>query len=313
MTTMQGAILLNGAIELQTVQIPTPKTGEVLVKIHAATINPTDVDVQHGKYAAMVNRARKQRPVITGLELSGVVVSDGVTFNQGDEVFGYVNLLKAGMTHAEYAAVPERILAHKPANLSHVEAVTLPIGGLTAHIALHKHAKIQAASRILINGASGGVGIYALQLAKQAGTHITAVCSENNFDLVRELGADTVRNYRSESVLRDGDSFDLIFDVANTLNFAQCRPYLNKRGTYIITDPFKDIGGLVRALFSRQHSPYLMVLSSATPDFQHLTNLTASGKLRPVIGRVFPFQDISAGFAHVESGSKTGRVVVQMV
>lgn len=317
MSTMQGAVLIQRDsgydVTVQTVTIPTPKSGEVLVKIHAATVNPTDVDVQHGKYATMIKRARNQRPIITGLELSGVVASDGQHFKRGDAVFGYVDLLKAGMTHAEYAAVPERILTHKPDNLSHAEAVTLPIGALTAHIALHQHAKITQGSRILINGASGGVGTYALQLAKAAGAHITGVCSAANFGLVRELGTDVVRDYRTESVLSAGDSFDLIFDVANTLSFAKCRPYLTRRGTYITTDPFKDLWGLARAVFSRQNSPYLMVLNSATPIFEQLSTLAAQEKLRPVVDRIFPLHQIADGFAHVASGSKTGRVVVEMV
>lgn len=311
--TMQGAVIVNGKIELQTIPIPTPQKGEVLVKIHAATINPTDVDVLHGKYASMVNRARKKRPVVTGLELSGVVMSDGLTFKTGDDVFGYVDLLKVGMTHAEYAAVPERILTHKPSTLSHEQAVTLPIGALTAHVALHKHAKIQANHRILINGASGGVGMYTVQLAKAAGAHVTAVCSAKNAEAMYRLGADVVRDYQVKAVLADGDRFDLIFDVSNTLTFARCKPYLTTRGTYITTDPFKDIGGLIRALFSRKNSPYLMVLSSATPDFPILSDLAARGKLQPTVGKIIPFQDIAAGFTDVSSGNKTGRVVLQMV
>jgi len=314
---MQGVVLIQRDtaydVTVQTVPIPTPKSDEVLVKIHAATINPTDVDVQRGKYAVMIKRARKNRPIITGLELSGVVASDGQKFRRGDEVIGYVDLLKAGMTHAEYAAVPERILTRKPDNLSHAEAVTLPIGGLTAHIALHKHAHITTGSRILINGASGGVGTYAIQLAKAAGAQITAVCGTQGLPLVQDLGADMVRNYRTMSALQDGDSFDLIFDVANTLSFAQCRPYLTRRGRYITTDPFKDLWGLARAVFSRQSSSYLMVLNSVTPIFEQLSTLATQGKLRPIVDTVFPLNQVAEGFAHVASGSKIGRVVVEMI
>lgn len=313
MTIMQAAVARDGGIKLMDVPRPIPKRGEVLVQIHAATINPTDVDVMNGKYAAMVNRARKHRPIVTGLELSGVVVSDGERFKHGDEVFGYVDLLKVGMTHAQYAAVPEAILAHKPASLSHIEAVTLPIGALTAYVALHQHGHIGAGSRILINGASGGVGTYALQLGKLADAHLTTVCSARSLEWVRRFGAHETRDYRDVPVLRRGDKFDVIFDVANTLTFAQARPYLSERGTYIITDPFKDIWGLARGWFGRQRSPYLMVLNSATPDFLHLVDLTAQGKLQPVVGEVFSFQDIAAGFTCVASGHKSGgRVVVQM-
>jgi len=317
MTTMQGAVLIqNGTgydISVQNVPIPTPKSGEVLVKIHAATINPTDVDVQRGKYAGMIKRARKQRPIVTGLELSGVVASSGARFTIGDEVIGYVDLLKAGLTHAEYAAVPEKILTRKPANLTHAEAVTLPIGGLTAFFALHKQAKIQAGSRILINGASGGVGTYAIQLAKIAGAHVTAVSGANGLQIACDLGADVMKNYRTDAVLSDGERYDLIFDVANTLSFAACRPYLTERGVYITTDPFKDITGFIRAAFSRKRSPYLMILNSASPEFAMLADFAAQGKLRPVVDSIFPLAQIADGFAHVASGSKTGRVVVEMV
>jgi len=317
MTTMQGAVLLTSeagyTIELQTVPIPIPKSGEVLVKIHAATINPTDVDVQRGKYAGMIKRARKQRPIVTGLELSGVVASSGGKFKVGDEVIGYVDLLKAGLTHAEYAAVPEKVLTRKPANLTHAEAVTLPIGALTAFFALHKQAKIQAGSRILINGASGGVGTYAIQLAKLAGAHITAVSGTNGLQIARELGADIAKNYRTDTVLSAGEHYDLIFDVANTLSFAKCRPFLTGRGVYITTDPFKDLWGFARAVLSRKRSPYLMILNSASPEFETIADLAAQGKLRPVVDSIFPLAQIADGFAHVASGSKTGRVVVEMV
>jgi NADPH:quinone reductase-like Zn-dependent oxidoreductase len=306
---------------LEEVDDPVAGDGEVLVCVRAASVNPRDWHLLRGvPYVArpQFGGLRRPRHRVLGSDLAGWVeaVGEGVTrFRPGDEVFA--DALTG--CFAEYACVPEDALALKPANLTFEQAAAVPLAGVTALQGLRDHGRVRPGQRVLIIGASGGVGTFAVQLAKWLGAEVTGVCSARNLELVRSLGADHVVDYAREDVTRLGRRYDLIFQLAGTRSPAACRRALTPRGTLLPSSGDSSgrwIGPLGRMLAAVALSPFVgqrlvpFLAKRSSDDLRALAELIDSGAVTPVIDRVYPLGDTPAAIRYLEQGHARGKVVI---
>ncbi|RSD13952.1 NAD(P)-dependent alcohol dehydrogenase [Amycolatopsis eburnea] len=298
---------------------PVPGAGEVLVRVHATSVNPYDWHFLRGEPRVarlMTGGFGLRRPPagVLGCDLAGRVETAGTRFAPGDDVYA---LLPRG-AHAEYVCVPEDLLAPMPANLTHEQAATMPMAGVTALLSLRGVAPGQ---RVLVNGASGGVGTFAVQLAKALGAHVDAVCGAAGADLVRSLGAAHVVDYRTEDFTRSGRRYDLVLDIAGGRSVFACRRVLERGGTFVaVGGPagrwLQPAGHVFAALASGPFARRRVVLADAVacPDKQavlgELAAFAESGALTPVIDRTYPFDDLRAAFTYQEAGHTRGKVSV---
>ncbi|MFZ5876195.1 MAG: NAD(P)-dependent alcohol dehydrogenase [Nitrospirota bacterium] len=298
---------------LEYAEVPQPviRDRQVLVKVHAAGVNPVD-----WKMRRMRLRVPWQRwPMIPGSDLAGEVVHAGAAatrFRSGDAVYGLLSPFTGG-AYAQYAAIREDRVARKPTNLSFEEAASVPVAGLAALQALRDLGHIAAGHRVLINGASGGVGMFAVQIAKAYGATVTAVASGKNGAFAKELGADRVVDYRTEDFTRSGGPYDLIFDAVASRSFAECRPVLDRHGVYVSTLPsvatvLDPVLGAVR----RGPRARAVVLRVKPGDLDALTALIEAGKVRPRIERIFPLAQAAEAHALSEAGRVRGKLVLRM-
>ncbi len=306
-------------LHLEDVPMPTLRDDDVLVRVRAASANAGDWHLLRGKPLPFrfVAGLRIPRFKIIGTDIAGHVEAVGrnvTQFRPGDEVFGELSRCGFG-AYAEFAAAPEKALALKPANLSFEEAATLPTAGCTALQGLRK-GRIQRAHRVLINGASGGVGTFAVQIAKAFGTQVTAVCSTRNVDVVRSIGADHVLDYTKDDFARDGQRYDVILAANGDRSIWDYRRALTADGCYVMT------GGSNRQLtdallfgpllsMGRQQFGNVLVKPNQA-DLLVLKELCETGKVRPVIDRRFPLSEVSSAVRYVEDGHPRGKVVVTM-
>jgi len=304
-------------LHLEDVPVPTLGDGDVLVSVRAASANAGDWHLLRGTPfpVRLVAGLRVPKFTIIGTDIAGRVEAVGrnVThFRPGDEVFGELSRCGFG-AYAEFAVAPEKALALKPANLSFEEAATLPTAGCTALQGLRK-GRIQRAQRVLINGASGGVGTFAVQIAKTFGAEVTAVCSSRNVDVMRSIGADEVIDYTNDDFATHGHKYDLILAANGDRSIWEYRRALTADGCYVMT------GGSNRQLtdallfgpllsMGRQRFGNVLVKPNQT-DLLMLKELCETGKLRPVIDRRFPLSDVSSAVRYVEDGHARGKVVV---
>jgi NADPH:quinone reductase-like Zn-dependent oxidoreductase len=285
-------------LTVQEIDKPTPGANDVLVKIYAATVTRGDVIMRNMPRIAylplsLVGMRYKPTP---GHEFAGVVtgVGQGVTrFTVGDAVLGTTTGLRAG-ANAEYVVLPERwksgVIVHKPDALSFEDAGALPVGGMTAQYLLDK-AQIQPGDDVLVYGASGSLGSYAVQIAKYMGATVTGVCSTRNVELVRSLGADEVIDYKAEDFAVRGDTYDAIVDAVGKTTADQRKRAL-KAGGRVVS---------VRSM-----------TKESADVLAKLAEIAAAGYVRPVIDRCYPLEEIAAAYEHVASGRKTGNVVIQI-
>ncbi len=306
-------------LHLADVPVPTLGDDDVLVRVRAASANAGDWHLLRGTPFPfrLVAGLRVPKFKIIGTDVAGHVEAVGrnvTQFRPRDEVFGELSRCGFG-AYAEFAAVPEKALALKPANLSFEEAATLPTAGCTALQGLRK-GRIQRAQRVLINGASGGVGTFAVQIAKSFGTEVTAVCSTRNLDMVRSIGADHVIDYTKEDFATQGQRYDLILATNGDRSIWDYRRALTADGCYAMT------GGSNRQLteallfgpllsIGRQQFGNVLVKPNQG-DLLVLKELCESGKVRPVIDRRFPLGEVPAAVRYVEDGHARGKVVVTM-
>ncbi|MET3290015.1 UNVERIFIED_CONTAM: NADPH:quinone reductase-like Zn-dependent oxidoreductase [Brevibacillus sp. OAP136] len=286
-------------LEVREVEKPTPKDNEVLVKIHATTVTSGDCRVRafnspflYWLPMRLFLGIRRPRMPILGVELAGIIegVGRGVKrFSRGDEVYA-LNGMRFG-AHAEYICLPENgVVAVKPANATFEEAAAIPFGGTTALHFLRK-AKIQRGHRVLIYGASGAVGTSAVQLAKHFGAHVTGVCSAANAELVALLGANQIVDYIKEDFSKRDERYDIIFDAVGKISKSSCKKSLAPNGTYVTVNG----QGIAKV---------------CADDLVFLKGLMETGKLKAVIDRRYPLEDIAAAHRHVETGRKKGNVVI---
>ncbi len=303
-------------LQIREVKKPTPKDDEVLIKIHAATVTSGDVRIRSSTYATwfwlparIMYGLTRPRKTIPGNELAGEIESVGkdvTRFKKGDPVFGIVWKTSFGSANAEYICLPENEVAIKPANMTYEEAAAVPIGGLTALVLLRK-GKIKNGQKTLILGASGSVGTFAVQLAKYFGADVTGVCSTKNIDMVKSLGADKVIDYTKEDFTKSGQTYDIIFDTVIKTSFPSSKSSLKKRGVYITVD-----WPLLQALWASMVGRKKVVFGIANriEDLAFLKELIEAGKLKTVIDRRYPLEQIVEAHRYVDMGHKKGNVVI---
>jgi NADPH:quinone reductase-like Zn-dependent oxidoreductase len=308
-------------LELKEVEKPLPKDNEVLVKIHATTVSTGDMRVRGFKvppsywlFARLVLGIKKPKNAILGTELAGEIESVGKDvkkFKKGDHIFAYPGHHTGG--YAEYICIPEDwAIAKKPDNLTYEEAAAISFGGNTA---LHfiKQAKINTGDKILIYGASGSVGTYAVQLAKHYGAEVTGVCSTTNTELVKSLGADEVIDYTKEDFTKNGKKYDIILDAVGKGSFNGSMSSLKEEGTYIqvVATPAVSLRMRLKGLTSRK----VLIGGTAVPDTDNLIllkELIDSDKIKPVIDKTYPFEEIVEAHRYVDAGHKKGNVVIKI-
>jgi NADPH:quinone reductase-like Zn-dependent oxidoreductase len=312
-------------LELTTVDTPVPAADEVLVRVRATSVNPYDWHHMRGepRVARMMPgtlglRAPKLR--ILGGDMAGQVeaVGEDVTeFRPGDGVFA---LLEQG-GFAEYVSVPERLLARKPGNLSYEQAAAVPMAATTALLGLRDVARIEPGQKVLVNGASGGVGTFAVQIARALGARADAVCSLPNADLARSIGADDVIDHTSQDFTRSGRRYDVLLDIAGSRPVFACRRVLAPRGTLVLIGGpagrwLQPAGHMFSALAMAPLVSQRIAMAdtvSCTAKKQNLMTLTTlieDGKVTPVISRRYPFHDIQEAVRYQEQGHAAGKVVV---
>jgi NADPH:quinone reductase-like Zn-dependent oxidoreductase len=256
---------------------------------------------------------RKPKNPILGLDLAGeieAVGADGSRFQVGDQVFGTTEPLYGA--HAEYICLPEdAVLAPKPVNMSHDEAATIPGMANTALHFIRDVGDVRAGDQILINGASGGIGTFAVQLAKHYGATVTGVCSAKNLELVRSLGADYVIDYTREDFTKTSQTYDVIFDVVAKSSFSRCRGALKANGRYLVTIPKLEV--LLQMAWTSLAGGKKVRMEGAPARVDNLLvlkELIEAGNLRSVIGRRYPLEETAEAFRYVETGHKVGNVVI---
>ena len=306
-------------LELKEIPKPAPADNQVLIKVHAITVTAGDwrcrtriVPRGFGLVSGLVLGFRSPRQPILGSELSGVIEAVGGAvgrFEVGDEVFAFTGT-KMGC-YVEYKCLAEDgTLAAKPANLSHEEAAALSFGGTTALGFLRK-AGIREGDRVLVNGASGGVGTAAVQLAKHFGAEVTGVCSTANLELVKSIGADTVIDYTGEDFTRNGETYDIILDTAGTAPFSRSKASLTEEGRLLMV-----LGSLPTMLegpwvsLTSHRKVIASVAKWDADDLVFLAGLAEEGRFKPVIDRRYPFEEIVEAHRYVDAGHKKGNVVV---
>jgi len=298
---------------LEYTDLPEPQIREdqILVEIHAASVNPVDWKFRNGKPRIPFLKF----PRVPGSDIAGEVVQVGKSagrFKPGEAVIAMLSPFSGGGC-AEYAAVPGRRAAVKPRNLTFEEAAAVPMAALTALQALRDLGKIRPDHRVLINGASGGVGSYAVQIAKAHGAAVTAVTSRKNTDFVRELGADDVIDYAAEDFTKSGSRFDIIFDPIGNRSFSSCEPVLNPKGVYITTLPTLDtvLQMAIRILLPGKQARLVNVRARAS-DLTILTEWIEAGKIRPRIDKIFPLSKTAEAQAYSETGHARGKIVIKV-
>ncbi|KRF03180.1 Zn-dependent oxidoreductase [Paenibacillus sp. Soil766] len=304
-------------LQFKEVDQPEPKDDEVRIKLHAAIVTPSDCAFRKADpfIIRLMYGLRKPKHTILGVEFAGEIDAVGksvTSFRAGDRVSG-ISPTTFG-AYAEYICVPEAgTLAAFPAHASYEEAVGLCDGGLTALIFLRDTARLQRGQKILINGASGSVGAYAVQLAKYFGAEVTGVCSSNNAALVKSLGADGVIDYTREDFTKSGRTYDVIFDAVGKGSFSQYRGSLSPHGIYLTTVP--SLGIMLQMLwtskFSNQKAKFTASgLQQKKGNLAFLAELFETGQMKAVVDRRFPLEQMAEAHRYVETGRKKGNVVI---
>jgi NADPH:quinone reductase-like Zn-dependent oxidoreductase len=310
-------------LKVEDIEKPVPNDNQVLVKVRANSVNPLDLTIRGPLLLRPLFGLRKPTDTRLGVDYSGTVEAVGknvTNFKPGDEVFGGKN-----GALAEYVCVlADRSIVLKPANMTFEQAAAVPVAAITALQGLRDKGKIQAGQKVLINGASGGVGTFAVQIAKSFGTEVTGVCSTRNVDLVRSIGADHVIDYTKEDFTKTDQRYDLIFDLVGNHSFSERRRILNPKGICVMAgvggsgwhDGFAtrllgELNGFLRSRFvTQKFIAYIAEFNKK--DMTILADLMQSGKMTPVIDRTYKFNETPDALRYLETGHARGKVVINV-
>ena len=308
-------------LRYEEVEKPAPKDDEVLIKVQVAAVNPLDWRLMSGKpaplrFAMGLRKPRSGRP---GVDVAGQVetVGKNVTqFKPGDAVFGSCN-----GAFAEYACAAESKIAMKPASLTFEDAASVNVAGLTALQGLRDKGKVHAGSRVLVNGAAGGVGTFAVQLGKHLGAQVTGVCSRRNVDMVWSLGADEVIDYTRDDFTRSDQRYDVILDCVGNPSFSEYRRVLKPEGRSVGVGAPHDfsmislLGSIIKDVAlsaSGKQKSVMFIAKGSQADLNLIGELIASGKVKPVIDKIYPLSEAADAVAHVEAGHARGKVLIRV-
>jgi len=321
---MKAAVYTNygppEVVRIADVEKPVPRDDEVLIRVHAAAVNPLDWRLMKGEPRALriVPRLLKMPIGRPGVDAAGEVEAIGknvTQFKPGDAVFGGCR-----GAFAEYATTREKSIVTKPNSVTFEQAASIYVAGLTALQGLRDKGKIQAGSKVLVNGAAGGVGTFAVQIAKVFAAHVTGVCSTRNVDMVRSIGADEVIDYTKLDFTVSNQRYDLILDCVGNHSFSACRRVLNSDGRFVMVGAPHDfslielmatpIKALLLSVFVSQKAVPFIAKASQN-DLTLLGELIATGKLRPIIDRCYTLSESTEAIRHVEEGHARGKVVIK--
>ncbi len=304
-------------MKTEEVDKPQVSGNQVLIRVRYSSVNPVDWKIRNGSLRLLVG---SRFPMPLGFDIAGEVVEAGSSvtrFREGDRVFGMLHYKRRG-AYAEYACTDENALAPIPEGLDFREAAAIPLAGLTAYQALHMKGKIKSGDAVLINGASGGVGSFAVQIARAAGAEVTGVCGRGNFEVVRRLGAKRVVDYREQDFAGLPERYDIIFDAAGSRSFFGVRKSLTASGRYVTTLPNKPsdilsffLTSVLPPFVGGRRSTYVSVRPSG-PDLRDLTHLVKEQKVVPLIDRVFSMEEIAEAHAYSETGHARGKILIKI-
>lgn len=314
-------------LQLKEVEKPAPKENEMLIRIHATSVNIGDIwarnfrEITPSRFtmpfplwlpSRMYFGFTKPRINILGSEFAGKVEATGKDvkrFKKGDPVFGYRGQQMGA--NAEYLCVPEDgLVAIKPTNMTYEEAATVPYGVLTA-LSLLRKVNIQRGQKVLIHGASGGIGSAAVQLARYFGAEVTGVCSTPRLEFVKALGADKVIDYTREDFTKNGETYDLIFDILGKSSFSACKNSLKRDGIYLLASfKMKQFFQMLWTSIMGEKKVICALSSESPEDLEFIKRLVEEGKIRSIIDRCYPLEQTAEAQRYVEKGSKTGSVII---
>ena len=302
-------------LELKEVEKPIPKDDEVLVKVHATSVNALDMIFRSGVsllfgMTKLMAGFKKPKHKILGFDVSGEVESVGkkvTKFKKGDLIYACLRIPGA---NAEYVCVPEKLAAIKPTNMSHIEAAAAPDAGGTAVTGLRDIVNIKEGQRVLIFGASGGVGSYALQIARTFTTEVTGVCSTDAVSMVESLGANAVIDYTKEDFTKNGQTYDIIFDAVGrkVTSYPKCKNSLNENGVFVTVD-FQSV--MFKYVLNKRVRGYMG--NVVTEKLDYLRDLIEEGKVKSIVDKVYPLSQIAEAHRHYEEGHPKGKVVISLL
>ncbi len=296
-------------LQIAEIAKPTPKNNQILLKVQATSINPIDWKIRKGMLKFLINQ---KFPLVLGFDVCGEVVEIGsqvTKFKPGDLVYGMVDF--PGGAYAEYAVISEAAAGFKPNNMTAEEAAAVPLAALTALQSLRDLGGIQPGQKVLINGGSGGVGTYAIQIAKAYQAHVTAVCSTKNLELVKSLGADRALDYTQQDFTISSETYDIIFDTIANKSLGQCNKILHKNGVYITTLPsVRCLGEIFLTSLLPGKKCKIILTKPSGEDMATLKDLISAGKLRSIIDRTWPMTQIATAHQHSEAGHVVGKTVI---
>lgn len=299
-------------LEMTNLDRPVINDNQVLVEVYASSVNPVDWKIRKGLLKFFM---RKKMPCILGGDIAGRVVEIGKKvqfFRHGDEVFGMVDLAKNG-AYAEYVACSVDQIALKPQNMNFEEAASLPLAGLTALQALRNMGKIRKGMSVMINGCSGGVGFFALQLAKSFDCKVTGVCSARNIEFSKKMGADRVIDYTQEDILSVQEDYDIFFDVVGNQEYAEVKHLLQRGGVYVTTLPSFNILllGAIHNMMSAKKMKKIFVQPNKK-DLEFLADLVDEGRLTTHIEKIYELSEIAEAHQYSESGRVVGKLALRI-
>ena len=302
----------NEVVQIRDVPLPAPGRNDVLVKVHAASVNPVDWKIRSGLTGILTGWTF---PKILGSECAGEIAETGAgvtRFQSRDQVVVCPGIRRLA-AFAEYVISAEQNTFLKPRNIPFGQASTIPVAGLTALQALRNLGHIESGKNVLINGASGGVGHFAVQIAKLFGAAVTAVCSSSNAAFVTDLGADRTIDYVREDFTKGQERYDIIFDAVTKRTFGECQRVLTPTGVYVNTLPAFSVllNQYITGFLTRQKAAFVMVRPNVT-DMEWMRTRIEEGRIRIVVDKVYPLEQIQEAFAYSETGKTRGKIIIKI-